>query len=79
MYGNSPIQFKNVNVTNRLAAQLKQLVNANALPLTAGGNISLRRSQVTGQRQKKRLNLPALITHSKLDRVILKAVGIFAC
>lgn len=53
-HGNSPIKFKKVNVTNRLAAQLKQLVNANALPLMAAGNISLRRSQVTGERQKNK-------------------------
>lgn len=59
---NSPITFKKVKVTSRFAAQLKQLVNANALPLTAAGNISLRRSHVTDpkkkQKQKKRYDNP---------------------
>lgn len=59
---NSPITFKKVKVTSRFAAQLKQLVNANALPLTAAGNISLRRSHVTdpkkNKKQKKRYDNP---------------------
>lgn len=48
----SPITFKKVKVTSRFAAQLKQFVNANALPLTAAGNISLRRSHVTDPKKK---------------------------
>jgi hypothetical protein len=43
--------FKKENVTIKLAAQLKQFVKANALPLTAAGNISLKMSQVTMQRK----------------------------
>ena len=42
-----PITCKKEQVTNRCVAQLKQLVNANALPLTPTGKISLRTSQVT--------------------------------
>lgn len=40
--------FKKENVTIKLAAQLKQLVKANARPLTVAGNISLKMSQVIG-------------------------------
>lgn len=56
----SPITFKKVKVTSRFAAQLKQFVNANALPLTAAGNISLRRSHVTDPKEnnKKRYDNP---------------------
>lgn len=56
----SPITFKKVKVTSRFAAQLKQFVNANALPLTAAGNISLRRSHVTDPKKnnKKRYDNP---------------------
>lgn len=56
----SPITFKKVKVTSRFAAQLKQFVNANALPLTAAGNISLRRSHVTDPKNnnKKRYDNP---------------------
>lgn len=47
-------------MTSRFAAQLKQFVNANALPLTAAGNISLRRSHVTDPKKnnKKRYDNP---------------------
>lgn len=76
VYWNSPIKFKKVNVTSRLAAQLKQLVKANALPLITAGNISLRRSQVTDGRQKN----PSFLSSTNnphplvLDNVILKTV-----
>ena len=71
MFMNSPIEFRNVDVTSRFAAQLKQLVKAKALPLISAGNISLRRSQVTGQRQKNLVNFQALKIHSNGETLCL--------
>lgn len=47
------MKFKKKNVTKRFAPQLKQLMKANARPLISAGNISLRRSQVTGPTKNK--------------------------
>ena len=57
------IMFKKDNVTNRLALQLKQLIKPNARPLISAGNISLRRSQVTGPTQKKQKELSVSVSN----------------